>query len=224
MTLLKKINRTTLVLLTVVLTLLATVSIGLASDGFSDVPNSHPFHDQIGDMAASCVSTGYSDGTYRPSDEISRQAMAAFLSRGLTRAYQSTTVGSPFEPFGDNTDVTLATMDITTPDVGGGCSFDVHLTGWASLLTNETYADACNSSFCNLNLELRADGSPLNNTLLRLSGDDGGGNLSLSHVHEQAAGTTVTYTLVAGSNDVADDAAFADDARAMTAIVAPDFD
>lgn len=48
---------------------------------FSDVPEGHQFYDEIEWMAASGISTGYPDGTYRPGVAVSRQAMSAFMLR-----------------------------------------------------------------------------------------------------------------------------------------------
>jgi hypothetical protein len=48
---------------------------------FSDVPAGHPFHDEIAWMASSGVAGGYPDGTFRPTEPVSRQAMAGFLHR-----------------------------------------------------------------------------------------------------------------------------------------------
>ena len=52
-----------------------------ASDSFSAVPTTHPFHDQVGWLADTGISTGYGDGTFRPGDPVSRGAMAAFMQR-----------------------------------------------------------------------------------------------------------------------------------------------
>lgn len=46
---------------------------------FSDVPIGHPFFDEIGWMASTGISTGFPDGTFRPTVAVSRQAMASFL-------------------------------------------------------------------------------------------------------------------------------------------------
>jgi hypothetical protein len=54
---------------------------------FDDVTGSHPFYEEIEWMAAADVSTGYSDGTYRPSAPVSRAAMAAFLQRIAEQGY-----------------------------------------------------------------------------------------------------------------------------------------
>ncbi len=54
-----------------------------ADISFTDVPGNHPFFDEIVALAASGISTGYDDGTFRPAANVTRQAMAAFLARGL---------------------------------------------------------------------------------------------------------------------------------------------
>lgn len=48
---------------------------------FVDVPLTHNFVDEIAWLADSGISGGYSDGTFRPSAEVTRQALAAFLYR-----------------------------------------------------------------------------------------------------------------------------------------------
>jgi Tol biopolymer transport system component len=51
------------------------------SDTFTDVPDDHRFHDEIGWTAEQGIVQGYDDGTFRPTDPVSRQAAAAFLFR-----------------------------------------------------------------------------------------------------------------------------------------------
>ena len=58
---------------------------------FIDVPPSHPFFTEIEALAASGITTGYNDGTFRPSDNVTRMAMAAFLYRALD-------LNDPFSP------------------------------------------------------------------------------------------------------------------------------
>ncbi|EYR64778.1 S-layer protein [Actinotalea ferrariae CF5-4] len=48
---------------------------------FDDVWLTQPFAEDIVWLAASGVTSGYADGTFRPTDPVSRQAMAAFLHR-----------------------------------------------------------------------------------------------------------------------------------------------
>jgi hypothetical protein len=48
---------------------------------FTDVPTSSTFCDEIRWMKDNGISTGFNDGTYRPGDPVTRQAMAAFMYR-----------------------------------------------------------------------------------------------------------------------------------------------
>lgn len=51
---------------------------------FPDVPAGGPFTDAIRWLRAVDIARGYDDGTFRPRDPVSRQAMAAFLHRTST--------------------------------------------------------------------------------------------------------------------------------------------
>lgn len=69
--------------LLLVITCLGT---GAASAGiarYTDVPATHPFYAQIEAVSEGCVMSGYADGTFKPSAGVTRQAVAAFLARGL---------------------------------------------------------------------------------------------------------------------------------------------
>ncbi len=48
---------------------------------FKDVPTNHQFYKEISWMAEQGITTGYSDGTFRPDDAVNRDAMAAFFYR-----------------------------------------------------------------------------------------------------------------------------------------------
>jgi hypothetical protein len=80
-------QRRTWRLATVALVAMAVLSVAypLASSAgggtFTDVGGSHPFADEIEQVATAGVANGFPDGTYRPSQPVTRQAMAAFLSR-----------------------------------------------------------------------------------------------------------------------------------------------
>jgi hypothetical protein len=65
-----------------------------SSPTFSDVSFSHPFIYEIEWMAWKGISTGYADGTYRPSASVTRQAMSAFMFR-LADSPASTPPGTP---------------------------------------------------------------------------------------------------------------------------------
>jgi hypothetical protein len=55
-----------------------------ADPTFIDVPTDQGFYDEIEWLAASGISTGYPDDTFRPVDAVTRQAMVAFLYRYTT--------------------------------------------------------------------------------------------------------------------------------------------
>lgn len=52
-----------------------------AKSPFKDVAVSHPFYREISWAAASGIAGGYADGTFRPLEQVSRAAVAAFLYR-----------------------------------------------------------------------------------------------------------------------------------------------
>lgn len=61
---------------------------------FPDVPVDHPFRDAIRWMAGATITTGYADGTFRPTAPVTRQAAAAFLWRAENRPAPSPTAPS----------------------------------------------------------------------------------------------------------------------------------
>lgn len=79
----------------------------VAVSGFSDVPADHPFYAEISWLASQGISTGYADGTFRPTAPVSRAAMAAFLYRfagepaftaPAVARFSDAPVGGPFYP------------------------------------------------------------------------------------------------------------------------------
>ncbi|MDO4898109.1 MAG: GH25 family lysozyme [Rothia sp. (in: high G+C Gram-positive bacteria)] len=52
-----------------------------ARSPFTDVPVSHPFYREIAWAADRGITTGWADGSFRPEDSMSREAMAAFFYR-----------------------------------------------------------------------------------------------------------------------------------------------
>ncbi|GAA1726417.1 S-layer homology domain-containing protein [Aeromicrobium alkaliterrae] len=72
----------------------ADVSEDIGGDPFQvfvDVPPGHTFFDAIFVMFAAGISTGYADGTYRPSQPVLREQMAAFLTRYINLWSSSST-------------------------------------------------------------------------------------------------------------------------------------
>jgi hypothetical protein len=55
--------------------------VGWASHDFDDVPTTNPFHDEISWMVDVGITGGFSDGTFRPGDRVTRAQMAAFMQR-----------------------------------------------------------------------------------------------------------------------------------------------
>ena len=55
---------------------------------FNDVPAEHPFAAEISALAEAGITTGGADGNFYPGVDVKRQAMAAFLGRGLGRVDQ----------------------------------------------------------------------------------------------------------------------------------------
>lgn len=81
---------------------LALSSIALAPDSalaaqrFKDVPANHPFAADISWLADSGITTGYPDGTFHPSESVSRAAFAAFLYRLAGKPAYTAPAKSPF--------------------------------------------------------------------------------------------------------------------------------
>ena len=67
-----------------------------STPSFKDVPRDHPFYKELEWMRARGITTGWSDGTFRPNDAVNRDAMAAFFYRYAgSPAYSAPSV-SPF--------------------------------------------------------------------------------------------------------------------------------
>jgi hypothetical protein len=67
---------------------------------FNDVPTTHPFCREIKWMKDQGISTGFSDGGYHPAENVTRQAMAAFVAR-LANGASSSPPPCTSEPFSD---------------------------------------------------------------------------------------------------------------------------
>ena len=67
-----------------------------STPSFKDVPRDHPFFKEIEWMRARGITTGWSDGTFRPNDAVNRDAMAAFFYRYAGSPAYSAPAVSPF--------------------------------------------------------------------------------------------------------------------------------
>ncbi|MCC5952946.1 MAG: S-layer homology domain-containing protein [Acidimicrobiia bacterium] len=63
---------------------------------FSDVPPGHPFAEEISWLVEQDITTGFGDGTFRPTIAVSRQAMAAFLWRLAGQPHPHHACNDPF--------------------------------------------------------------------------------------------------------------------------------
>jgi hypothetical protein len=98
---------------------------------FTDVPLSQPFYREIKAVAEAGIAQGFSDGTYRPAANVTRQSMAAFLERGVGRAVSTVGYSVAVIP-GDTRELASVTLD--TGATGSGTTGFVVVTGtvWGS--------------------------------------------------------------------------------------------
>ncbi len=90
-------RRSTLAVLTAALALAFAPS-ALAGHQFTDVPDTHPFHTEIGIFKETNITSGCTATTFCPNDYVKRQAMAAFIDRALglvVRPGETTQKGVP---------------------------------------------------------------------------------------------------------------------------------
>jgi hypothetical protein len=79
---------------------------------FSDVPESHNFYDYITGMCESGITTGYSDGTFRPGNNVTRGQMSAFLMRTIHRVYDAN-----YQYLGNLIDVSDNDLEVFIPSL-----------------------------------------------------------------------------------------------------------
>ena len=97
----------------------------LAIHDFTDVPNAHPFHFEIGAVkdagitaGKTCVPPG-TPPTYCPVEPISREAMAAFMSRGGGRLASEQNPVDVTSPIASGGDTLVTDVDVVVGGVGG---------------------------------------------------------------------------------------------------------
>ena len=112
--------------------------VAFASDTFTDVPDSNPFHDAINNLAGAGITTGcnVTPAQFCPQEAVKRQAMAGFLGRGLGRA---TGAEGAATVTADAT-ATVASVTLEPGGVTGGTGF-VLVTG--SVTGGTTSATTC---------------------------------------------------------------------------------
>jgi hypothetical protein len=175
-----------------------------AQVAFSDVGESNPFHDEIGQFAGAGISGGYEDGTFRPGAPVTRQAMAAFLTRGLgSAATVETSAGvawdvddAPAELFDDVT--------VQAPGEAGGTQ-QAWILATVNWQINATRAEACGGSagqLCAFVLGIYVDDVLVGQTNGYISGDRVGGEETVQALTPIATGEShdVDVRLVTGVN------------------------
>lgn len=103
-----------------------------ASHNFPDVPASHQFHSQISAIAEAGITKGYGDGTYRPTNAVDRQSMAAFMERGFGRG--ATDWGTVTAD--GVSDQLAAMLQVDAGATGSGTGFVLVNASWAGATTN----------------------------------------------------------------------------------------
>ena len=137
----------------------------LALHQFTDVPTNHPFHKEIGAVADAGIAQGFGDGTYKPSNNVTRQAMAAFLERGVSRGGHD----SDGATLGNNPGLPLyavvANVGLDAGAAGAGSTGFVLLVGSVSASTSSPAACPCL-----LQVVLSVNGEPADGTEISLPG------------------------------------------------------
>lgn len=207
----------------VAMVMIGSVSGVWAAHSFDDVPNSHPFHAEIGEAASACIAGGFPDGTYRPADGVTRAQMAGFLNRAGSYVAEgrgsSTVVFGSGGGLGPTENITSATISV--PNIPG-CQQQVVLEGGANLFMNDSVANACDlsdSSVCNAMLSIRRDGSVLAENFIRLNvGAYSGGQVGVQIAVDAAPGNH-TYTLDVRGLNIKNDKAYATSGSLLATVV-----
>jgi hypothetical protein len=187
------------------------VAVPVAWATFLDVPPANPFYADINAIQGAGITQGCGGGNFCPTDNITRQAEAAFVHRGMPRVAQSTVLlDGTISPSGSfSTDTLVGQVTIDVPGVAGGTQFvkvDAHMTnsfnsGTTPFFVAYYVADgACTGVFSPIEAET-------------IAADPGFVTASISVAKAVAAGTTNTFSLCAFTDsDVADASSLAIDA------------
>jgi hypothetical protein len=185
-------------LLAAVLALGAVAGAGV-SQSFSDVPSTHLFFEEIEEVAGACIAQGFPDGTFRPGDEVKREAMAAFFARAGSRHGGSVELGGGSPTFGWATPhvhspwSAIAQGTMTLPD--DGCERTVSVQGHTTVYTNDAVADTCHMAVnCNVELGLFVDGVQVGSNFVRLNHDYAAESLT-AEGQATTMGSSVSYHL-----------------------------
>lgn len=107
-------------------------AISLAAHQFTDVPSSSPYHGNISKLVESGITAGCGSGKFCPKANVTREQMAAFLTRGLGRVAG----GRGWIPFHEADEYYVTTVSIAAGGASGGSGFvqvNASLTGFTDL-------------------------------------------------------------------------------------------
>jgi hypothetical protein len=177
----------TLIVVTLALALPFTV---LAAHQFTDVPNSHPFHADIGRVADAGITAGCTANTYCPSANVTREQMAAFLSRTGSRAARATSTATLTA---NDASRNLTSLTIRAGGVSGGSGFLV-VTG-----SIQAFASA-GTCPCTLGARLLVNGSAGGNIHINTTITDTASPLLIVPVRAGNAANTWVFPVSSGAN------------------------
>ena len=167
-----------------------------AATSFSDVPTSHPFYNEISAVAEAGIAQGFNDGTYRPANDITRQAMAAFMERGVGRAVSD--AAHPLVVLVPNEDNEVAAVFLDGGATGAGTTGYVHLS--ASMYASSTNATTGGCP-CRVEVRLMSGNAVVKASYLSVpldaNGDTAVGTTSLDTVVKVTGDFSRRYTLIA---------------------------
>jgi hypothetical protein len=147
---------------------------------FTDVGETHPFFDEIEQFAEAGISSGFDDGSYRPGQAVSRQAMAAFMTRGLGQA-RIASAGTDLATGNPNVAVSALTMnDVNVPGEAGSTQY-LWITGNLTWSIDGTKAQACDNVtiVCAFRVEIVVNGTAQNGGIGRIVADRDGGTITV---------------------------------------------
>jgi hypothetical protein len=179
--------RRAIVVLLAAAVLLPTAAANAGDRRFADVGDEHPFVEQIEAVAATGIADGFADGTYRPAAPVSRQAMAAFLTRTGSHVTQreGNDIGGPLASSSPQT------VKSTTIRVPGGSSTRQQVVVEAEVVIDDVNTTGCSPCVVALSVVDLDRGETSGERLLRLEPDAGGevrGTITASDVFSVPGG------------------------------------
>jgi hypothetical protein len=158
----------------VVIGLLTPYVVASAAATFPDVPESHAFYDEVEWLNDTQITTGFPDGTFRPSQAVTRGNMAAFMQRLYdVQDDMSWNAGNSSVEVTSNksfTDVPAAQTSVAVPE-------GVHA-NISARFTAESLCPGGAGTWCSVRIVISEDGGPFTEMYPVVGTDsafDGGG-------------------------------------------------